>query len=108
MGCGRDQLLVQRLARRTMHEYGRADEATRTGSPPDWAGRDRVRSCSQRIPGFIVLGQIEPHLLILVGDTQAHSRVQDSQDDPCHYRRKEPGGHNGDNLDAQGTGIAQQ
>ena len=55
-----------------------------------------------------MLGEIEPHLFILIGDTQAHSRVQDFQDNLRRYRCKDLGSYNADNLEAQGTGIAQQ
>ena len=66
---GRDELLVQCLACRTMHEN--RELMRHQHRQPIRNGQEEIApSPSQRIPGFIVLAQIEPHLFILVRDTQ--------------------------------------
>lgn len=61
---------------------------------------------SQAIAGFVVLAQIEPHLLLLRRDTEPHRRVESLEEEEGDHRRKHPGGHNGDQLYPQGTHIA--
>src|SRR3972149_2893085 len=72
------------------------------------AARDPVARALQRIGVLRVLGEIEPHDFVLVGDAKAHGRVEELQNDHLPEERQHPRSQDGHDLGAHLAWVARE
>jgi hypothetical protein len=60
------------------------------------------------IPTFAVLGQIQPHGFVFLGNPQTHGRIQNLQENQSHHKGVHPGDNNTQRLHAQLPRVAEE